>query len=77
MTILKKKRADENASQQPSKKVKIDTADSESNGYIKASDPYIDAENKEIARLEKLMGIKGGKQNKTNLQVVLYILIAL
>lgn len=24
-------------------------------------DPYIDAENKEIARLEKLMGIKGGK----------------
>ena len=24
-------------------------------------DPFIDAENKEIARLEKLMGIKGGK----------------
>ena len=25
-----------------------------------SSDPFIDAENKEIARLEKLMGIKGG-----------------
>lgn len=25
-----------------------------------STDPFIDAENKEIARLEKLMGIKGG-----------------
>ena len=75
MTILKKKRADDAASQQPSKKVKTDSTDSESNGYVKASDPYIDAENKEIARLEKLMGIKGGKQNKTILQLMKLLLI--
>ena len=35
-------------------------------GEIKVStDPFIDAENKEIARLEKLMGIKGGKHQMT------------
>lgn len=45
-----------------SKKMKSNADHSES--YYdqgKASNPYIDAEDKEIARLEKLMGIKGGE----------------
>jgi hypothetical protein len=45
-----------------SKKMKSNAEQSESHyDQKKASNPYIDAEDKEIARLEKLMGIKGGE----------------
>jgi hypothetical protein len=62
LSTLKKKREAEARIEVPPKKRKIESEERETRNDLKFAivDPYIDAENKEIARLEKLMGIKGG-----------------
>ena len=64
ISILKKRNlADISArSKSVEKNAKLESTNFDSSKVSKltAPDPYIDAENKEIARLEKLMGIKGG-----------------
>lgn len=58
----KKREIAQFAASSQSKKMKSNAEQSESQyDQRKASNPYIDAEDKEIARLEKLMGIKGGE----------------
>lgn len=62
LSTLKKKREAEARNEVPSKKMKAESEQQETrkDPAFATVDPYIDAENKEIARLEKLMGIKGG-----------------
>lgn len=62
LITLKKKREEEARVEISAKKTKVESGPSVSENVSKfaAVDPFIDAENKEIARLEKLMGIKGG-----------------
>jgi hypothetical protein len=68
LSTLKKKREAEARNEAPSKKTKVDSEERETRNDPKFAtvDPFIDAENKEIARLEKLMGIKGGKPMSCN-----------
>lgn len=67
MSIFKKRKLAEaeTPNQQVGKKSRLESASSDNDKVLKLTgpDPYIDAENKEIARLEKLMGIKGGKSS--------------
>ena len=72
LSTLKKKREAEARNENPTKKIKVESNQQESRKDPKfaAVDPYIDAENKEIARLEKLMGIKGGKQMSCNARTI-------
>ena len=58
----KKREIAQSAATSKSKKMKSNAEQAESHfDQRKASNPFIDAEDKEIARLEKLMGIKGGE----------------